>query len=239
MKVDGICPLCLQRKVLIRSHVIPELLWRRLYGSTGKAISARIDLPYDRRVGRGVRESLLCRECDESLGRYEDYFAKLWYGKTSFPERLDSGIVRNVDYTAFKLFHLAVLWRAHESKLPEFGRVQLGIEAEAIREALHSGIAPGADEFPISAQAVVNPLDNRVVHDLLALPVPFRRRRGWVYAPIYAGCLWYIGLMPGVLAGEANVLQEDGNIMIPTVSLRLIPRIAEIMFRNRPRPRKN
>lgn len=218
---------------MVRSHIIPEFLWRQLYGPTGKAISARIDLPYNRSIGRGVREKLLCRECDENLGRYEDYFSKLWYGITPFPERVEEAVLLKVDYVRFKLFHLAVLWRAHESTLPEFCRVRLGSAAEVIRGSLHSGVDPSVDKFPIAAQAVVNPLDDRVFHNLLALPVPFRRNSGWVYAPLYAGCLWYIGVTPGVLVGEANVLREDGKIVIPPVSIRQIPRIAKIMFRNR------
>jgi hypothetical protein len=87
--------------------------------------------------------------------------------------------------------------------------------------------------YPIVGQVFVNPLDNSVFHSLLALPVPFQLKRGWVYAPIYAGCLWYIGITRGVLADDELRLRTNGDLMLPTVSIRRIPRIAEIMFRNR------
>jgi hypothetical protein len=80
-----------------------------------------MDLPYDRSIGRGIREHLLCRQCEEQrLGSHEDYSGKLWYGAAPFPGEVDGGVQRNVNYTAFKLFHLAILWRAHVSTLPDF-----------------------------------------------------------------------------------------------------------------------
>jgi hypothetical protein len=145
----------------------------------------------------------------------------------------DEGVQRNVDYNRFKLFHLAILWRAHESSLHEFRHVQLGETAEVLREALESGIAPKPSDFPIAGQAVVSPLDHHVFHALIAMPVRFRLKRGWVYAPLYAGCLWYIGITPEVLAKDPTALQSNGNIVIPVVSVRRLPAIAKIMFRNR------
>ena len=232
--VEGQCRLCGEVRVLKRSHIIPELLWSGLYDpDTKKAVSARFDLPYDRRIGRGIREYLLCDSCEIRLGQHEDYFAKLWYGGAPFPITLRHGVRRNVDYTSFKLFHLAILWRAHVSSLTEFARVKLGPDAEPIRSALLSDLAPPEDIYPIAGQAVVNPNDDSVLHEFLALPVPFQLDRGEVYAPIYAGCLWYIGITPGVLADNETRLRSNGNLIIPTVSLRRLPRIPEIMFRNR------
>lgn len=236
--VEGPCRLCGEVRVLKRSHIIPELLWSPVYDpDTKKAVSARFDLPYDRSIGRGIREHLLCGECETRLGQHEDYFAKLWYGEAPFPATLRDGVRRNVNYTSFKLFHLAILWRAHVSSLPEFARVKLGPDAEPIRKALLSGVAPPEDIYPIASQAVVNTNDDSVLHGFLALPVPFQLDRGEVYAPIYAGCLWYVGVTPGVLAENETRLRSNGNLIIPTVSLGRFPRIPEIMFRNRDKKR--
>lgn len=232
--VEGQCRLCGEVRVLRRSHIIPELLWSPVYDpETKKAVSARFDLPYDRSIGRGIREHLLCGACETRLGQHEDYFAKLWYGDAPFPTTLRDGVRRNVNYTSFKLFHLAILWRAHVSSLHEFARVKLGPDAEPIRKSLLSGVAPPEDIYPIAGQAVVNTNDDSVLHGFLALPVPFKTDHGEVYAPIYAGCLWYVGITPGVLADNETRLRSNGNLVIPTVSLRRLPRIAEIMFRNR------
>lgn len=237
--VEGRCRLCGEHRVLRRSHILPELLWSPVYDpDTGKAVSARFDLPYDRSIGRGIREHLLCGECEGRLGQHEDYFAKLWYGDVPFPTTLRHGVRRKVNYTSFKLFHLAILWRAHASSLPEFARVNLGPDAEPMREALLSGVAPPEEVYPIAGQVVVNPTDDSVLHGSLALPVPFQLARGEVYAPIYAGCLWYIGITPGVLADDETRLRSNGDLIIPTVSLRRFPRIPEIMFRNRDKKRE-
>ena len=164
MSIEPVCRLCRRERKLVRSHILSEVLWRPVYGPDGKAVSARLGLPYDRRLGRGIREPLLCAACEGNLGHHEDYFAKLWYGRTPFPRVLSKeGVQRNVDYTRFKLFHLANLWRAHESSLDEFRHVQLGPAAERIREALYGGVAPPFSEFPIAAQAVINPLDRKSV----------------------------------------------------------------------------
>jgi hypothetical protein len=87
--------------------------------------------------------------------------------------------------------------------------------------------------FPIAAQAVVDPANNEVIQGLLALPVPFELPSGIFYSPIYGGCLWYIGITPGVLAQDDSRLRDDGAFVIPPVSLRRLPGIADIMFRNR------
>jgi hypothetical protein len=191
-------------------------------------------LPYNRTIRRGIREYLLCRACDERLGAYEDYFAKLWYGRGPFPKVVAHAVTRRVDYQPFKLFHLSIVWRAHLSSLPEFSRVQLSVaDAEVIRLALLTGVAPCEDRFPIVAQAVVNPANNEVIHGLLALPVPFELTDGVVFAPIYGGCLWYVGITPGVLSADNTRLRENGAFIVPAVSLRRLPGIADIMFRNR------
>lgn len=233
---EGACPLCGEHRVLVRSHILPELLWSPVYDpETGAATSARMVLPYDRTIRRGIREPMLCRECDERrLGKYEDYFAKLWYGNAPFPDVIRRRVRRNVDYTLFKLFHLAILWRAHLSALPEFSRVALSAsDAGVMREALFTGVAPPAEVFPITGQAVVDPSSNEVIRGLLALPVPFELATGTVYAPIYGGCLWFVGVTPGVLKDDDTVLRETGDLVIPTISIRRLPGIADIMFRNR------
>jgi hypothetical protein len=46
-------------------------------------------------------------------------------------------VIRGLDYSTFKLFHLSVLWRASVSSGPDFASVRLGVHEERI-----SGNAP-------------------------------------------------------------------------------------------------
>ncbi len=201
MKHHGICRLCLNERPLTNSHIIPEFFWTPAYDQKHQISSKSISRPYRGKVRKGVREPLLCTDCESHLGRYEQYVAELWYGEQPFPNKLglEEAAIRLVEYATFKLLHLAILWRAHESSLPEFSDVELGPYASRLRRHLLDGSPPVAADFAIAAQVVVNPLTKRVMHEMIAPPSPNRVDGRRVYVAIYGGCLWWFGVSNGAL----------------------------------------
>ena len=130
------CRLCLQDRQLRRSHIIPELLYRPLYGPTHQIRSVNPDLHYIKFLRKGLRQALLCDDCERLLSKYESYFSSVWYGPQGLPSEIPSGVglvtKSGLDYTLFKLFHLSILWRASAAKLKDFHGVALGRHEEAL-----------------------------------------------------------------------------------------------------------
>jgi hypothetical protein len=64
------------------------------------------------------------------------------------------------DYTRLKLFFLSVLWRAHESSLPFFSRVDLGSHRPRLLQLISSGNPGTPEEFSVLLSAFT--VENRL-----------------------------------------------------------------------------
>ena len=77
---------------------------------------------------KGLRERLLCDECEGRLSRYETYFAGVWYGESGLPavipEEATAVAKSDLDSVLFKLFHLSILWRASVATINDFAGVK-------------------------------------------------------------------------------------------------------------------
>jgi hypothetical protein len=62
-----ICKLCLRVRKLCESHIIPEFLFTPLYGHTHQIRSVDPALSYVRFPRKGLRDRLLCEECERRL----------------------------------------------------------------------------------------------------------------------------------------------------------------------------
>jgi hypothetical protein len=88
---------------------------------------------------KGVRERLLCGDCENRISRYERYAALVLNGGAKgIDARREGNLIylNGIDYATFKLFELSLLWRAGVSKLHAFERVNLGPHQEKIRGML-------------------------------------------------------------------------------------------------------
>ena len=134
----GVCKLCLNNKELMHSHVLPEFFYEPTYDETHKFISVSSHpLQNTRPFEKGLREYLLCKECEAQLSRYETYAANI-LRKADEYRKPGSRVIEipGFDYTYFKLFGLSLIWRCHASRLHMFSAVKLGLHAEKIRAML-------------------------------------------------------------------------------------------------------
>ena len=118
--IKGICKYCSQEKELINSHIIPKSLC--LSDKMGPLV--RIDaksqkLDHNPIHQNGAKEPLLCKECDNSIGKLDNYASKVF--KQIIPKhKLDlvNGYLMakllpdEVDYWTLKRFFISLLWRA-------------------------------------------------------------------------------------------------------------------------------
>lgn len=114
----GRCRLCLQDNVtLMRSHIVPELLWKLTYGPTGQTLMLDRNLPYVPEVMKGIRERLFCERCEAVLESYEGKFARAWIDLPLMPPCLPSDIdeyaIAGIDYVSSRLSSLRCLALVH------------------------------------------------------------------------------------------------------------------------------
>jgi len=68
------CRLCDKEKTLKESHIIPKFVFRWLK-QTGGTFIRKADNP-NKRVEDGIKEYLLCNDCEQSFSKLEDKFAR-------------------------------------------------------------------------------------------------------------------------------------------------------------------
>lgn len=163
------CALCGESKPLRRSHILPQFFSegaeRRLPTGKSGQLQPFVDAVHTNphvKLGRlqkgawdsklGVIQRLLCSDCEERFGKWENYVKRELYGRTS-PIRLqlprDPSPFFKIDYPQFKLFQLSILWRASVASGSFFEAVSLGEKHEAKIRAMLLSENPGRqDDYP-------------------------------------------------------------------------------------------
>lgn len=136
--MEALCRLCNTRSELLRSHVIPEFLFRPLYDYKHRYSILSTGVEAQRFAQRGLSEKLLCFVWEQRLSQYEKYAAEVMTGRLChrFLRQGSRLAIKGLDYHKFKLFLMSVLWRASVSKLEFFRLVSLGSREQILRELL-------------------------------------------------------------------------------------------------------
>lgn len=141
-RTDMVCALCRQSKELRRSHIIPEFLYKTLYDDKHRLhVLSVIPEQSNSIEQKGLREPLLCSDCETKLSKWERYASLALQGGVKLTFRREGNLVfvSGLEFDEFRLFQLSVLWRAGISNLQFFEQVQLGPHAETLRQLLHAG----------------------------------------------------------------------------------------------------
>lgn len=150
--------MCKVNGDLQNSHIIPEFFYKLIYDTKPRRFHVVSTTPSDRESfeQKALRESLLCRACEQKIGKWE------CYAKAAFVEakgvttarHKDKILFHNLDYRQFKLFQLSLLWRMGVSTLPFFKDVALGPHEERLRVALLAEDPLQPQQYPCSLVAV-------------------------------------------------------------------------------------
>ncbi|MCR9074279.1 MAG: hypothetical protein NXI18_21705 [Alphaproteobacteria bacterium] len=207
---------------LQNSHIIPEFLYRPGYDEKGRLLELSGDVGRKKLIQKGYRERLLCAGCETHIGRFEKYFADLWYQTDPLPNPVTTnGILRSFDYQPFKLFLLSILWRAGISEREEFSTVRLGPYENELREMLlHED--PGPDtQFQIYGLVLLAPQTASPCHGTIMPPARLRLPAGQTgYEFIFAGVSWnFISSKQTTDAIRLGALSESGTMSFPVRSL--------------------
>jgi hypothetical protein len=138
----GVCALCRVEKALRESHIASKFLWRKS-GVTGEKKKFSLLSPMQPNLNEphrqdGLKEYLLCHNCEQQFGRYETYASRVLFHNSSPilhpPDQ--TFILTSIDYCQMKLFQMSILWRMSVSSIPYYSRVELGIDEEILRSML-------------------------------------------------------------------------------------------------------
>ncbi|MBR6412691.1 MAG: hypothetical protein IKS41_05995 [Alphaproteobacteria bacterium] len=142
--IKGICKYCGQEKELINSHIIPKNLCQIDKNGPMVGIDS-LTKTFDHNPihQNGAKAYLLCKECDNLLGKLDRYGSKVF--KKIIPNHkwdivdgveLCKLLPDEVDYWTLKKFLISVLWRASVDKNgPDLGRYE-NIALKILKEEL-------------------------------------------------------------------------------------------------------
>lgn len=242
---EGTCRLCLQRRSLRDSHVIPEFVYRPLYVTRGTeryTVGVRLSESGQLRpvkVRKGLRERLLCDDCEGLLNRdFETPSVDLWrtlvddapaptgitLARLTTPQGNTGLGLKGIDYRSFKLFLLSILWRAGVSGRPEYREIRLGKYAERLRQMLLDQSAGALTDIPVLICRLRRPFTG------LTSLYPVRDPSGH---RVYVGLLTRLKIayyVSGHVGEDVTKLciREDGTLHVGEVDLDELPEASDL-----------
>ena len=116
------CKLCNEVKELQNSHIFPEFLYKPLYDEKHRFHMLAAQGAFDTVEQKGLREKLLCLQCERRMNKYETYVSRVFNGTEPIKVETHGRLtyLSELKYDLFKLFGMSILWRAGVSQLPFF-----------------------------------------------------------------------------------------------------------------------
>ena len=212
---------------LQNSHIIPEFFYKLIYDTNPRRfrVISAIESEPERYEQKGLREYLLCRDCEQKLGRWEHYSKGAFVDASGvqITHHKMAVVFSNLDYKSFKLFLLSLLWRMSVSTLDFFKEVSLGLHEEKLRLALINEDPLRFHQYPCAMNVVE--IDGKACSDWFVQPTLSRIDGCHVYSPVIAGILFnfYVGSQSVQPSGVSHVLNERGQMTLSVRQLRDIP----------------
>jgi hypothetical protein len=179
-------------------------------------------------VQKGVREELLCEECEGLLSEHENHWKQVFFGSEAVKiERVGNKFI-GLDYAKMKLFQLSILWRAGISSNFFFGKVNLGQHEERLRRMILEGRPGRAWEYPCLMSVLLH--ENEVVSGCIVQPMRIRFAGHTCYRFVFGGLLWVHFASSHAPLSEVMewVLQEDGTLKMHVDEFQNLRFIREI-----------
>jgi len=222
-----ICKLCKRARKLCRSHIVPEFFYKEIYDDKGRFFLRKAGKT-GRQEQKGIREFLLCDECEGHLSKFEKYGREVIFGGEEISGRRvpRAVLLSELDYTKLKVFLNSILWRMSVASGPMWEHVRLGPHEEKLREQILDGIPGNELDIPVLCTAPL--FENQLLPDLILQPDFVRGHQGRYYRIVVGGYIFsfYVSAPASNWPEELReaTLKEDGNWII------LIKDIHEIEF---------
>ena len=219
-KVTGDCRLCTRQRELCNSHIIPEFMWRPVYDKKSRAVGLDGGAGTKRTLQKGLREYMLCRDCEQILQTDERWFSLYWFQKRPLPDPAE-GLYVDLSGFAFEpffRFHLSILWRAAVATREEFSAVSVGPYEEKLRKFL-LGEAPKFRKEPsIFGLVLRRPGTHELWQRMVLAPVRSRSSDVPTFTFVFGGCAWKYGVSGhAVPFAESLQLKRPGRMILPII----------------------
>jgi len=216
---EGTCKLCGGYGPLCDSHIISEFIYEYLYDEKHRAESVKRGGRREKPIQKGIREPLLCKQCENTLGEIERVVAPILKRAIAKIKTAGLGqvVTESAPYRELKLFLLATLWRAGVASGSNWAGADLGHHEDQIRQMLIEGTPGPVTAFPVMAIA---PPD---LDKLLRVIVPVRRGELCGFRVVhfmFYGLHWYYLLAPDLGSLMASPFAATHNGLTINVSDR-------------------
>lgn len=152
------CKFCGNETTLIKAHIIPASLFRRLQISKQslEMLTNRAG-EYNKRTPIGVYDkTIVCSRCESIWQEWDNYAQQLLAEKpldsqARYHNHKKVGyIVDNYEYKKLKLFFISMVWRASVSSQPFFSKVSLGHFEDIAKEHIANNEPGDSDVFSVT-----------------------------------------------------------------------------------------
>jgi len=219
------CALCLEERMLVESHLIPEYLFRPLYDSKHQFERLTANPNFDHSMNKGIRYPLLCAKCDGGINTaYEQPFLKFWMEGQALNRTLCNQAIKDLDYAKFKLFHLSILWRFAACDKRYADHFDLGQHEEPLRLMVKNGDAGAFNSYPMFPQMLLKQ-DGSIAYDQICIPTRNFNGRYLGARMVYAGCQWSFIISPNVVLEDKDAVVSAawphpfGQILVTSIPL--------------------
>ena len=212
------CKLCNKETEIINSHIIPEFFYIPLYDEKHRFRQLSTSLEKIKKYEqKGIREKLLCSECENNFSKLEGYAARLFNKDYTISAEYnnDNVLFHGIDYKKFKLFQLSILWRASVSSLPFFSQINIGPYERKIKMML---IDKKPGEFYECGCVMVFHLsiEKEIMNGIILNPYSFRSYSHRSYCFVFGSILWVfiVSKHSSSFIHKEYFLQENGSLKV-------------------------
>ena len=162
-----------KRSKIVQFPYLPEFFYLDLYEEKHRTL--QIAKEGEKIIQKGIREYLLCQQCETKLSEYEKYAKELINEIPNFSRDDNLGVLysENVNYAKFKLFQLSLLWRSAISAHVAFSQIDLGPHEEKIRRMLDDKNPGKASEYGCMLSLIPN---TELINNIIQSPTRFTKK---------------------------------------------------------------
>lgn len=176
----------------------------------------------DRFLQKGLRERLLCDECEQRLSVYENYARHVFFGNAAMrPLRTRTGFLfTDLSYKSLKLFFMTLLWRLAVTSIRQLKSASLGPHLERLRLLILADDPADYLTFPAVVFALTS--ERRHAAGLILPPRHTRIEGQHVWAFVIAGFLFhfFVSNRPPPRGFWGGFLQANGSFPVHVADVR-------------------
>jgi hypothetical protein len=173
---------------------------------------------------KGLREPLLCNDCEQQFSRYENYASGVFYGGPEIGAQRVKNVVGLVglQYAPLKLFFISLLWRMGVTSLEYLKGIDLGMHEPLLRGLLRQEQPGTSLDYPCMLTAVMH--EGKHLPDLIVPPGVASVDGHQVWSFVAAGFVlsYFVSDRPPPIAVQPAFLKPDGTMWIRVAEIQEI-----------------